>query len=149
AKNQLTVVASMAKQTARNARSLPAFLDTFQKRLYGLARSTDLLIAGGASGVVLRELLIAQIEPFRPDDPKRLDLSGPTFRLSTQAAQTIGLAIHEMATNAAKYGAYSVRGGQLSVSWKVEDDVLVITWREQGAQLPRKPVKRGFGTEII
>src|SRR5690606_18408500 len=60
AKNQLTVVSSMAKQTARSARSLPTFLDSFQKRLYGLARSTDLLIAGGSAGVELRELLVAQ-----------------------------------------------------------------------------------------
>lgn len=149
AKNQLTVVASMAKQTARSARSLPSFLDSFQKRLYGLARSTDLLIAGGASGVDLRELLIAQIEPFRPEDPKRLELSGPSVRLANQAAQTIGLAVHELATNAAKYGAFAARGGYLRVSWQIEEDVLVIIWREHLQRLRRRPVKRGFGTEII
>lgn len=149
AKNQLTVVASMAKQTARSARSLPSFLDSFQKRLYGLARSTDLLIAGGASGVDLRELLIAQIEPFRPEDPKRLELSGPSVRLANQAAQTIGLAVHELATNAAKYGAFAARGGYLRVSWQIEEDVLVIVWREHLQRLRRRPVKRGFGTEII
>lgn len=149
AKNQLTVVASMAKQTARNARSLPSFLDTFQKRLYGLARSTDLLIAGGASGVELHELLLAQIEPFRPDDPKRLKLAGPTFRLSSQAAQTIGLAVHELATNAAKYGAFAARGGQLKVTWHIEDDELTIVWREYLQRLRKSPVKRGFGSEII
>ncbi|MFC6489484.1 sensor histidine kinase [Nitratireductor sp. GCM10026969] len=150
AKNQLTVVASMAKQTARNARSLPTFLDSFQKRLYGLARSTDLLIAGGATGVELRELLLAQIEPFRPDDAKRLELSGPHFRLASQAAQTIGLAIHELATNASKYGAFATRSGRLSISWRVEDEKLVIHWREHLARLSRRrPVKFGFGTEII
>ena len=149
AKNQLTVVASMAKQTARNARSLPSFLDSFQKRLYGLARSTDLLIAGGTSGVDLRELLVAQIEPFRPEDPKRLELSGPALRLANQAAQTIGLAVHELATNAAKYGAFAARGGYLRVSWQIEEEMLVIVWREHLQRLRRRPVKRGFGTEII
>ena len=149
AKNQLTVVASMAKQTARNARSLPAFLDSFQKRLYGLARSTDLLIVGGAAGVELRELIQAQVEPFRPEDDKRLTLSGPPFRLANQAAQTIGMAIHELATNAAKYGAFATRAGRLSVTWSIEDDMLVLVWRERGARLRRRPVKSGFGTEIV
>ncbi|WP_034657674.1 sensor histidine kinase [Chelativorans sp. J32] len=149
AKNQLTVVSSMAKQTARSSRSLPAFLDSFQKRLYGLARSTDLLIAGGATGVELRELLMAQIEPFRPEDLKRLEISGPPFRLSNQAAQTIGLAVHELATNAAKYGAFGTRTGRLSVTWAIEGETLVITWREHLTLLRRRPMRRGFGTEII
>ncbi|UUP17779.1 sensor histidine kinase [Nitratireductor thuwali] len=149
AKNQLTVVASMAKQTARSARSLAAFQDAFQKRVYGLARSTDLLIAGGAGGVELRELLLIQIEPFRPEAEKRLEVSGPPFRLSNQAAQTIGLAIHELATNASKYGAFATSTGRLVLSWHREGDMLVITWREHVPRLRRRPVKRGFGTEII
>jgi two-component sensor histidine kinase len=149
AKNQLTVVASIAKQTARSARSFSAFQDTFQKRLYGLARSTDLLIAGGAAGVELRELLVAQIEPFRPEDPKRLDLSGPQFRLANQAAQSIGLAIHELSTNAAKYGAFARENGRLSLSWQVKGDKLEIVWREYVSRLRRRPTNRGFGTEII
>ncbi len=149
AKNQLTVVASMAKQTARGAHSLPTFLDSFQKRLHGLARSTDLLIEGGSSGVDLYQLLVAQIEPFRPEDQKRLELSGPPFRLANQAAQTIGLAAHELATNAAKYGAFVTNTGRLVISWNIEQDLLVLVWREYGAQVPRKTSKRGFGTEII
>lgn len=150
AKNQLTVVSSMAKQTARSARSLPAFLDSFQKRLYGLARSTDLLIAGGASGVDLKALVLAQIEPFRPEDARRLELSGPPFRLGNQAAQTLGVAVHELATNAAKYGAFSTRTGRLAVSWRVEEDRLIIVWREHVERAGRRrPAKRGFGTEIM
>lgn len=150
AKNQLTVVSSMAKQTARHARSLPAFLDSFQKRLYGLARSTDLLIEGGVAGVELRQLVSAQIEPFQPDDPERLELRGPLFRLSNQAAQTIGLAIHELATNASKYGAFSTNEGSLSVSWAIEGDMLMLRWAEDMHQLRRRlSPRRGFGTEII
>ncbi|TWG92388.1 two-component sensor histidine kinase [Mesorhizobium sp. J18] len=149
AKNQLTVVASIAKQSARNARSFTAFQDSFQKRIHGLARSTDLLIAGGAAGVELRELLTAQVEPFKPDDPKRMELSGPAFRLSNQAAQTIGLAVHELATNASKYGAFASHEGRLSLSWRIKDDVLEIIWREYVPRLGRRSRKRGFGTEII
>lgn len=150
AKNQLTVVSSMAKQTARHARSLPTFLDSFQKRLYGLARSTDLLIAGGAAGVELSELISVQVEPFRPEDPKRLEIKGPTFRLANQAAQTIGLAIHELATNASKYGAFSSGGGSIRVTWTVEGETLVFVWQETVPQARRRPItRRGFGTEII
>lgn len=148
AKNQLTVVASIAKQSARNARTFAAFQDAFQKRLHGLARSTDLLIAGAGAGVDLRELLEAQIEPFKPEDPKRLELSGPPFRLASQPAQTIGLAAHELATNASKYGAFSDPSGRLSLSWQVEGETLVLDWREH-VRLRRRPVKRGFGTEVI
>lgn len=149
AKNQLTVVASIAKQSARSARSFAGFQDAFQKRLYGLARSTDLLVAGGAEGVELRELLLVQIEPFGPDDIERLKLDGPAFRLASQPAQTIGMAVHELATNASKYGAFAHKEGRLVVSWKVRKDKLRIVWREYLPRLRRRASKRGFGTEVL
>lgn len=148
-KNQLTVVSSIAKQTARNAASLAAFEDSFQKRLQGLARSTDLLVAGGAAGVELRALIAAQIEPFRPADEARFAMEGPRFRLSQQAAQTLGLALHELATNAAKYGAFLVNAGRLSVRWKRSRNNLEILWREHVPGLETRPPTRGFGTEVI
>ncbi len=148
-KNQLTVVASIAKQTARYAPDIESFQDSFQKRVQGLARSTDLLIAGGVAGVELRELLNTQIEPFRPGEASRLTLKGPRFRLSNQAAQTIGLAVHEMATNASKYGAFSTGSGHLSVTWAVEGDALVIDWNESVTHLALRAERRGFGSEVI
>lgn len=148
-KNQLTVVSSIAKQTARHAPDFAAFQDSFQKRVQGLARSTDLLIAGGAAGVELRELLEAQIEVFRPDDETRLSLSGPRVRLSHQAAQTIGLAVHELATNAAKYGSFATTNGHLSVSWAVEDGKLAIDWQETVPGFVAQEEGRGFGSEVI
>ena len=148
-KNQLTVVSSIAKQTARHAKSLPAFQDSFQKRVQGLARSTDLLIAGGVAGVELRTLLDAQIEPFRPAAAGRMEMLGPQFRLSNQAAQTIGLAVHELATNAAKYGAFATESGRLSVTWEKTPEALVLCWREYVPSLRRKAETRGFGTEVI
>lgn len=148
-KNQLTVVSSIAKQTARHARSLTAFHDSFQKRVQGLARSTDLLVAGGVAGVELRALLTAQIEPFAPADGQRLEMEGPRFRLSHQAAQTLGLALHELATNAAKYGAFSMPEGKLAVSWKREGEQLKLVWREYVPGLRRRDRTRGFGTEVI
>lgn len=148
-KNQLTVVGSIAKQTGRGARNLAAFQDAFQKRLQGLARSTDLLIAGGVSGVELGELVRAQIEPFQPGDPDRLEVRGPAFRLGNQAAQTLGMAIHEMATNAAKYGAFSTTTGQLLVTWRRRGDSLELTWRETVKRLRKRAETTGFGTQVI
>ncbi len=148
-KNQLTVVSSIAKQTARHARSFASFQDSFQKRIQGLARSTDLLIAGGVAGVELRALVEAQIEPFRPNDPARLKISGAAFRLSNQAAQTLGLALHELSTNAAKYGAFAWPDGRLEIGWRRSGDRLVFHWREHVARVRRRGDTRGFGTEVI
>lgn len=148
-KNQLTVVSSIAKQTARNAASFDEFQDSFQKRVQGLARSTDLLIEGGVAGVELLALLKAQIEPFRPDQDERLRLDGPLVRLSNQAAQTMGLAFHEMATNAAKYGAFAGRRGNLEVSWRLTRDEIELVWRERVDALAKGECERGFGTEVI
>jgi two-component sensor histidine kinase len=149
AKNQLTVVASIAKQSARNARGVEAFQDSFQKRLHGLARSTDLLIAGGVAGVEFRELLLAQIEPFQAGDPDRVEVDGPQFRLDNQAAQMLGMALHELATNASKYGAFSLPEGRLTAIWRVTGDAFDFTWREQVRRFRRRPERRGFGTEVI
>ncbi|MBX9463549.1 MAG: sensor histidine kinase [Aquamicrobium sp.] len=148
-KNQLTVVSSIAKQTARHARTFAAFQDAFQKRVHGLARSTDLLIAGGAVGVELRELIEAQIEPFRPTDEERLEIKGTPFRLSNQAAQTLGLALHELATNASKYGAFATTAGRLTIQWKRNQGQLELLWREFVPRLRRRTVTPGFGTEVI
>jgi two-component sensor histidine kinase len=148
-KNQLTVVSSIAKQSARNARGVAEFSESFQQRLMGLARSTDLLIAGSAAGVELQELINVQLEPFRPADTSRTTVSGPKFRLSLQAAQTLGLAIHEMATNAAKYGAFAAPAGRLAVSWSVKDGMLVLLWREFVPNAAPPSDRKGFGSQLI
>lgn len=148
-KNQLTVVSSIAKQSARNASSVAEFSESFQQRLMGLARSTDLLITGSVTGVELSELLRVQLEPFRPEDPKRLVIAGPAFRLSLQATQTLGLGIHELATNAAKYGAFQTPHGRLSITWRLVDDRLVLVWREYTPAAPILSERKGFGTQLI
>ncbi len=148
-KNQLTVVGSIAKQSGRNARSVASFQDSFQKRLQGLARSTDLLIAGGVSGVDIGELVRTQLEPFKPEDPSRVEIGGAAFRLGNQAAQTLGMALHELATNAAKYGAFSVPSGRLAINWRVRSGRLHLAWRETVPRLRKRVETPGFGTQVI
>src|SRR5690606_16015581 len=111
--------------------------------------STDLLIAGGVAGIELRELVDAQLEPFRPADRDRVEVKGDSVRLSHQAAQTIGLALHELATNAAKYGAFSMPEGKLAISWKTSGTHLEMVWREFVPKMRRRSRTTGFGTEVI
>lgn len=149
AKNQLSVINAMAKQTARTAVSLDVFLNDFQKRIMGLAKSTDLLLDHGSSGVTLSDLVAAHLEPFQPRNPDRLSLSGPHLRVQAEAAQSLGMALHELATNAAKYGAFSADQGRLDVSWRWQGDMLKLVWRESGVEMARGPERRGFGSTVI
>jgi two-component sensor histidine kinase len=148
-KNQMTVIAAMAKQTARGADSVPEFVASFEKRIFGLARSTDLLLAHGIAGVDLRELLTEQINPFCATDGERVDMAGPPVRLNAQAAQILGMAAHELATNAAKYGAFAGEGGRLKVKWTIAGERLSLAWREQVAALVPPSDRRGFGTTVL
>ncbi|MGO4619385.1 sensor histidine kinase [Ensifer sp. 2YAB10] len=151
-KNQLTVIQSMLNQSVYSAESASDFADSFRKRIAGLARSTDLMIANAAQGVDFRELAQNQLQPFTPDDPTRVILSGPTLRLDTQISQTLGMALHELATNATKYGALANTTGVVKLSWSLEDEGIAIRWREEGADLagkPSDPVRKGFGTLVL
>jgi two-component sensor histidine kinase len=148
-KNQMTVIAAMAKQTAKNAESVPEFVQSFEKRIFGLARSTDLLLAHGVAGVELRDLLAHQIDAFCPVDGGRVELNGPSLRLNTQAAQILGMAAHELATNAVKYGAFASDTGTLRVSWRLAEGRMILVWRETVPKMPPRTDRRGFGTSVL
>jgi two-component sensor histidine kinase len=139
----------MAKQTARGADSVPEFVQNFEKRIVGLARSTDLLLANGAVGVDMKDLIIGQLDPFRPDNPDRLTLNGPSTRVNMQASQILGMAIHELSTNAVKYGALRRESGRLSVTWRQEGDTLHLRWRETVTPFAPPSDRRGFGTTVL
>ena len=147
-KNQMTVIAAMAKQTARGADSVPDFVTAFEKRIFGLARSTDLLLTHGVAGVDLKELLAGQIEPFAPIDGTRVTLDGPAIRLNAQAGQIVGMAAHELATNAVKFGALAA-AGQLRITWSRDSEHVVLVWRESGFVPQLDTTRRGFGTTVL
>ncbi|SMF44113.1 Two-component sensor histidine kinase, contains HisKA and HATPase domains [Tistlia consotensis] len=148
-KNQLAVIAAIAKQTAKGADSLRDFEVAFQRRLQGLARSTDLMVKENASGVELLALVETQLEPFRPTEQSRVSLRGPHCRLSIHSAQMLGMAIHELATNAAKYGAFAGTAGSLDVSWHDTGQRLSLQWRERTVQAVAESGRSGFGTMVI
>ena len=148
-KNQMTVISAMAKQTARGADTVPEFVQNFEKRIFGLARSTDLLLANGAVGVDLKDLIHGQLDPFKPDNPERLTLEGPSTRVNMQAAQILGMAIHELSTNAVKYGALRRESGTLSVTWAFDGLTLNLRWRETVTPFTPPSERRGFGTTVL
>ena len=148
-KNQMTVITAMAKQTARGADDVASYVQGFERRILGLASSTDLLMAHGREGVLLSELLDSQVAPFAPQDSDRVSMEGPLVRLNTQAAQIMGMAAHELSTNAVKYGAFAGDVGTLSVRWLLVDDRLDFTWRETVPHLLAPIERQGFGTTVL
>jgi PAS domain S-box-containing protein len=153
AKNMLAIIQAMANQTARTSLSLDEFQERFGQRLRGMAASHDLLVSQNWQGVDVGELVRAQLRPFADESGMRLEISGPNVFLAPAAAQSIGLALHELATNATKYGALSVTNGKVAVSWRtlLSDAAhrFQMTWRESGGPEVTPPQRRGFGHTVF
>ncbi|WP_256117831.1 sensor histidine kinase [Shinella lacus] len=151
-KNQLTVIQAMLNQSAAGADNAADFADTFRKRVAGLARSTDLMIANATQGVNLAELAKNQLKPFTPDDTTRVRIAGPAVLLDPQASQTLGMALHELSTNATKYGALANETGVVSLSWVTSGDDLNLIWRESRATIDKDAIaasRKGFGSVVL
>ncbi|WP_411033898.1 sensor histidine kinase [Shinella sp. BYT-45] len=151
-KNQLTVIQAMLNQSAAGAENASEFAETFRKRVAGLARSTDLMIANATQGVNLAELARNQLKPFTPDDATRVRIAGPAVLLDPQASQTLGMALHELSTNATKYGALANETGVVSLSWVTSGENLNLVWRESRATIDKDAIaasRKGFGSVVL
>ncbi len=152
-KNGLTVVASIASQTAARSATLDTFLETFLGRLHALASAHDLLSQSDWSDAPLRELIQRELAPYVELDGGRIAIDGPPVALTPRAALSFVMMIHELATNAAKYGAFSRPDGRVELSWIVTGtdpaQRLELNWIERGGPVIPASAKPGFGTEII
>jgi two-component sensor histidine kinase len=152
-KNLLTLVQSIADQSFRKSNNQKDFQNRFSGRLGGLAASNSLLARGDWRGSSLHELVEFQLAPFIELSSSQLEISGPEVNLSADASQAIGLALHELATNAVKHGALSSSRGQLHISWVVDQSAsaggLKLDWRELGGPLVTTPEQKGFGHVVI
>lgn len=151
-RNQFTVIAAVARETSRHADSMEDFQESFSQRLAGLARSHDLLARGrGGGGTQLHDLLAAHLEPFGAE--QRVDVTGPRLALASGAAQYIGMAFHELATNAVKHGALSASEGRVVVLWRVEQrpdgQWFVLAWEERGGPPVVEDDHAGFGSQVL
>lgn len=148
-KNTLATVQSIAMQTARTHDDPASFAETFQSRLMALSHTHNLLTRSHWEGADLRDVL--QHETLA-HGPNRVVLNGPPTPLSPAMAVSLGMVFHELATNAAKYGALAAAEGRVFVDWAIHDlrnRRLVIHWREQGGPPASEPERRGFGSRLI
>jgi PAS domain S-box-containing protein len=148
-KNLMTVLESIVHFSSRHAGNLEDFAQTLIDRIHSLAASHDLLSESALAPTGLRALAERQLSAFVAAGDGRAELSGPAVPLNSRAAQTIGLALHELGTNACKYGALSRPAGRISINWRVEDDQLELSWTERGGPPVLPPTRSGFGRRVI
>src|SRR5215467_6962692 len=129
AKNLLSLVQAIARQTA--ARDPEDFIERFTERIQALAANQDLLVQNEWQGVDVEDLVRAQLAHFTDLVGSRITVHGAPVRLSAAAAQAIGLALHELATNAGKYGALSAETGRIDVGWRLDGDIFAMSWTER------------------
>ena len=148
-KNMLTVVISLATQTLKRAGTLEEFSGVFLGRVHALTAAYSLLSRESWSAVQLDEIIAEELRPFMADDRTNVVIAGPTVLLNPRGALALGMAVHELATNAAKYGALSVPEGNVAVTWAADGEYLLLDWVERNGPPVKEPAKRGFGSILI
>jgi len=149
AKNLLSIVSAMANQTARVCDNFGEFQQRFGDRLQALAASHDALVERNWTGVPMNELARVQLAPFQEISAGRISAIGPNVIVKAKAAEQIGLCLHELATNATKYGSLSAPLGTVEVNWKLEHSDFHLSWQERGGPAVVKPVRIGFGSLVL
>ncbi|MET0251135.1 MAG: CHASE domain-containing protein [Novosphingobium sp.] len=149
-KNTLANVLSIVSLTKRRASDLDSFATSLEGRIRALSATHDLLTQSEWGTTPIRSVVSAELAPYVVEDDKHLELSGPDVELAPNDALSLGLAIHELATNAAKYGALSVLEGKVVVTWRlITRDLARVEWAELDGPPVSPQRRRGFGTELI
>ena len=151
-KNTLAVVQSLARQTLRNARSNADFIERFDGRLSALANAHKLLVDTDWDGAELGALVESQLQAYLVKDAKRFEIEGQPVMLPAEIATPMGLVLHELATNAAKYGALSANEGKVKLSWSLiggNARLLKVVWRECDGPPVITPERKGLGGTLI
>jgi PAS domain S-box-containing protein len=152
-KNTLTTVQALAYQTFRQALPPEVARERFEARLLALSRTHNLLHESHWQGAPLKDVLLLEIEPFIAENPERLSAHGPALHLPARMAVVLGMVFHELATNAAKYGALSTGSGSVEVTWLVQlqapSKMLHLKWVERNGPVVSDPKRTGFGSRLI
>jgi PAS domain S-box-containing protein len=152
-KNSLATVQAIASQTFRNPASHERAREDFSHRLLALAQAHDVLTEASWSGATLQTVVDRALAAHRGPGGGQIIANGPHVDLTPKVALALSLALHELCTNATKYGALSVEGGRVTIDWTEEgqpgDRRLLMTWREIGGPTVSKPSRKGFGTRLI
>jgi two-component sensor histidine kinase len=145
-KNTLTTVQSIAQQTLRGAISAEKAREAFTQRVIALAKAHDVLTRESWEGAELTDILALATGPYAAH---RFVLAGPAVRLGPAVTLSLALALHELATNAAKYGALSTENGIVRIDWAIRGERLELSWRETGGPAVKEPAHRGFGSRLL
>lgn len=148
-KNNLAMIQSIASQTFRDAVDLPQARQTFEQRIRALSQANDLLVGRQGAETSVRGVVEQTLHPLWRGDADRLQIEGADLPLAPKSAQALALALHELGTNALKYGAWSNDAGAVTVSWHRNQDRFVLQWRETGGPPVQPPRTRGFGSRLI
>src|SRR5215217_6746042 len=152
-KNTLATVQALLRATARSASTVEDFKQVFEARVLSLSRTHDLLVENAWRAASIRDILQSELGPYDDGAGTRVLLTGPTVELPAELALPIGMAIHELTTNAAKYGAFSTPRGWLEVEWDVRETDgsrrLALRWTEHDGPPVEAPSRKGFGSNLI
>jgi PAS domain S-box-containing protein len=149
-KNFLTVIRALAHRIAATAATAKDMLAALDDRLTGMAASQDLLV-NADQGAAMADLVRRQVAAFVPLHEERVEIAGPSVELGPIATHTLGMALHELATNACKYGAMSAPEGRIRIEWTLDaaQGAFRLTWIERGGPTVARPTHRGFGHQVI
>jgi PAS domain S-box-containing protein len=147
ARNALAVVQAIVRLT--RAGTPQAYVTAVEGRIRALAQAHTLLSQSRWQGADLARLVSEELSPYRNSAGPKVEVSGPSIFLAPDKAQILALAVHELATNSAKYGALSCSGGELNATWGIEDGAFILRWRESGGPPVQPPTVQGFGTKIM
>ncbi len=152
-KNILANVVAVVKLMQRRTVVLDEFVEALEGRLYSLARTQELLVTGPCDAAKLHELIRLELLSVGATEDVNFNLDGPAITIPSRAAQVLGMVIHELATNAAKYGALTCDAGNIDVRWsRTSDGVdaeMTLVWRERGVKISPPLNRKGFGTEVV
>ena len=147
AKNMLGLVQAIARHISGHRPD--EFIERFGERIQALAANQDLLIRNDWQGAPLEDLVRAQLAHFADLIESRIAVNGEELHLNAAAAQAIGLSLHELATNAVKYGALSTDAGRVDVGWRLDGHIFTMSWKESNGPPVRPPERQGFGSTVI
>jgi PAS domain S-box-containing protein len=152
-KNSFALMQSVVRLSAQSAQDLGTFVERLEARIQALARGQDVLVNGAGEVAELAEMVRNTLAPHAGPDT-RVQIHGPIVHVAVGAAPLFNMAFHELATNASKYGALSVPGGEVSVRWRTTPaaeggQALLLTWQESGGPVVAPPARRGFGSMLI
>jgi two-component sensor histidine kinase len=145
-KNTLATIQAIIAQTLRTARDLPSAKEALERRIRSMAQAHDLLTSRAWTGANLADVVTRTLDAFNLG---QVGMSGPTIDVSPKHALALSLALHELATNATKYGALSCPEGRVNVRWDVQAGILQLDWEESGGPPVAPPTRKGFGSRLL